>query len=118
LHGISAWTIALIVSILLCASLAQFINQSSYVVTRKPVDIRLTYLNNDNVYRLKQGEATAVTEVEINPEKAADAAAMATFSMFFIFIIGLLAAAFGGRIAMMCAREELEKGHHCEKCNQ
>jgi hypothetical protein len=120
LHGLGAWTIALIISILLGASVGNFVNQSTYIITRKPVDIRLTNLNNDKVYTVKQNNENAPPiKVEIDPDKAADATAMATFATFFIFFVGLLAACFGGRCAMMCKKEELEKSHyHCEQCNK
>ncbi len=113
IHGIGAWTVALIVSVLMGASVGKFVNQASYMVTRQPVEIKLTNLSSNQVYTTTQRADN--TEVKVDPDKAADAAAMALFATFFIFFIGMLSAAFGGRCGIMCNRKELAH-EHCEKC--
>jgi hypothetical protein len=115
LHGLVAWTVAIIISVLLGSSLEKFVSQTAYVVTRQPVEVRLLDITTDNTTRLVHADYNALPKVVIAPDKAADAAAMATFATFFIFFIGMLAACFGGRCAMMCRMNELEHCHHCNK---
>lgn len=83
----------------------------------KPI-IRIANLYNNDTYRVQHTDTNAVAKVVIDPDKAADATAMATFATFFIFFIGMLAACFGGRCAMMCAKHEAEQGQHCKLCNK
>ncbi len=118
-YGLAAWTIALIVSILLGASMGNFVKQATYAVTRKPVEIRLANLNNDQVFVTNQNRNTnEPVKVDIDPDKAADATAMAIFATFAIFFIGMLAACFGGRCGMMCHQRELENCNTTDHCHK
>jgi hypothetical protein len=89
------------------------------MVNRQAINLRVVDLSHNDTYRIQGGARTdagkPVTTVQVDPDKAAQAMAMATFATFFISFMGLLAACLGGRCAMMC-RKGVNDPDNCSVC--
>ena len=116
LYGVAAWGLALILTIFLASSLSQFVRQSSYLVNRQAISIKVNNMNTDDVYKVDK--TPQETTVQVNSEKATEAAGLATFATFFVFFIGFLAACFGGRCGMICKKQDPNCIHCHDKYNK
>lgn len=117
LYGIATWGVSFIIAVLLASSVSNFVNQTGYLVYRNSIDLRVTELPRGeavNVQRSNQnGNNRAV--VQVDPDKAAELSALATFATFFIYFMGLVAACLGGRMAVVCNRRCMAQNGAC--CN-
>lgn len=116
LYGLSAWGLALIVTMFLASSISQFVSQSSYLVNRQSINIKVTDVNTGEMYKVNKAPNGTPT-VNVDAEKATETAGIATFATFFIFFIGLLSACFGGRCGMICKRKAILNNAHCCQCH-
>lgn len=99
LYGLTAWSLTLILTILLSGSVSKFIANTSYLVNKNatPISFTVTQVIPENHI------------INTTHEKNSDILATTTFSLFFIFLIGAISSCFGGRFAMFCNKSFRER---------
>lgn len=115
LYGIATWAVGFIITVLLASSIGNFVNQTTYLVNRNAINLRVVDLARNDTYQVQQNAPNnnTKTEVMVDPEKAAQATALATFATFFIYFMGLVASCLGGRMAVICNRRCMNQNGNC-----
>jgi len=98
LYGFIAWSLTLILGVMLSGPASKFITaNSSYITNHALTVINLTPTQNAIV--------SDTPTVVVDPEKAASDAAKAAFALFVIFFTAALASTFGGHYGMECRKK-------------
>lgn len=105
LYGLSAWSLTLILTILLSGSVGKFVANTSYLVNKNvmPISFNVAATTVEN----------KIQNIRSNPEKNNEAIAGTTFIVFFIFFIGAISSCFGGRCAQLCVKGYCDKYLKC-----
>lgn len=94
LYGLTAWSLTLILTILLAGSVGTYLTNSTYIVNRHstPITFSVTTVKTEH-----KATPTVVT----NTQADADALAMTLFATFSLFFLSALSSCFGGRCAII-----------------
>lgn len=104
IYGFSAWSLALILTIILTANAGQFLSQRTYLVDRANPAVQLT---NELAASVTGQSAKSSGGTKANtPIAEAENLGTITFATFFILFIGALSATFGGRVGIRDRKKE------------
>jgi len=107
LYGITTWSVALIIGILLASSI------NSYVVSRADFTVNPNLMvvkmsNNQNAATATAKEGEGISQVTVNAEKVAGTLATGAYVTFFLFFLGAIATCFGAHCGLTGCKKEGE----------
>jgi hypothetical protein len=104
IHGFTAWSLALIITICLTSQAGLFISNYNYIISKNiPVENIVPATLTKTIPATSKQSLSKNTSLN---EAEANSLAMTTFSTFVLLGLGALSAAFGGRIGMQFRRKE------------
>jgi len=102
LYGLAAWSLALVLTILLAGPSERMIANTSYRVNRSVAVVAMA--ENPATVGARVGAKVAGVKPNATEKENAEALATASFVTFFLFFIGALISCFGGRCAQHFCR--------------
>lgn len=105
LYGFLAWSLALIITILMAAHATQYLTNYSRFIINPVNDVVVSTAPATS--ETPAAQSTAQGDTVVNADAAARSASVTAFMVFVLFFIGAVSACFGGHYGMICKERDV-----------
>lgn len=102
IYGFTSWCLALILTVLLASSMANYVSSYTNLVTHSATPTTAVIINNETAPAISTLSSTHHTDVVVNAQEATNTLGISALFIFILFFVGAAASCFGGHYGMSC----------------